>query len=225
LWKAGAKMGVTDNGHAIGVISGIGKIDCYVGGGKLIGDVIKHGNGESVYSNVENDTTTSEFLFESCMWKAGAIVGITDNGHAIGVISGTGKIDCYVGGGKLTGDVTADGKGGCNYVNVENDTTTSEFLFGSCMWKAGAIVGITANGHAIGVISGIGKLDYFASGAHVTGDVAANGKGGYVYSNVENDTTKSEYWDGTRMWKAGAILGITDKGRGIGVLSGTRKSD
>jgi hypothetical protein len=68
-------------------------------------------------------------------------------------------------------------------------------------------------------------LDYFGSGAHVTGDVTADGKGGFVYSNVKNGTTTSEFWDGAKMWKAGAVLGVIDRGKGIGVISGTVKVD
>ena len=89
------------------------------------------------------------------------------------------------------------------------------------MWKTGAILGIISKG--ITILSGTGKLDYFASGAHVTGDVIADGEGGFIYSNVSSGTTTSEYWDGISMWKAGAIIGVTDKGKGIGVVDGLLK--
>src|SRR5450759_5401760 len=92
-------------------------------------------------------------------------------------------------------------------------------------WNAGSRIGVSADGHDIKVLSGTGKLDEHISGAHLTGDVTADGKGGVIYSNVINGTTTSEYWDGVSMWKAGAILGIKNKGKEIGVISGTRKLD
>jgi hypothetical protein len=224
-WKAGAQMGIAQG--KLCVISGIGKLKLYIDNKEITGDVTADGRGGCVYSNVENVTTKSEYVIGNCSWKAGAILGILSNGHAIGIISGTGKLYLSLGTKKeITGDVTADGKGGCIYSNVENDTTKGEYVVGDCGWKAGAILGITSNGHAIGVISGTGKL-YLSvgTGKEITGDVTADGRGGCIYSNVENDTTTSDYWDGLKMWKAGAIIGITDKGKRIGVVNGTLTSD
>jgi hypothetical protein len=222
-WEKGSLMGAIDNGHAIGVVSGTGKLDCDVGGGKLKGYVTA-ANGACFYSNVSNDTTTSECLVGDCMWNVGAIFGIMANGRALGVIKGTGKLDVNIGGKEFKGDVTADGHGGCNYSNVANDTTKYEYWDGFRKWNAGAIIGVTNKGKSIGIIIGKGKLDYFEAGAHVTGDVTANGKGEFVYSNVSNGTTTGEYWDGVKTWKTGAILGIT-KSNNIGVISGTSKSE
>jgi hypothetical protein len=93
------------------------------------------------------------------------------------------------------------------------------------MWKAGGVFGAMDNGHNIGILRGTGEIVDDVGGVHITGDVTADGKGGFLYSNVTNGTTTSEYWDGVSMWKAGAIIGITDKGKSIGVLSGTHKLD
>ena len=225
LWKAGAVIGITDNGHRIGVLSGTGKFYKHVGRDKVTGAMTADGVGGCVYSNLKNITTTSEYWDGVRMWKAGAIVGTTDRGKGIGVISGTGKLHLSEAGARVTGEVMADENGGYVYSNITTGTTTSEYWDGVRMWKAGAILGITDKNKDISVLSGTGKLDYIASGAHVTGDVTADGKGGYVYSNVTTGTTTSEYWDGVRMWKAGAILGITDKNKDISVLSGTGKLD
>ena len=154
-------------------------------------------------------------------WKPGAVLGVQDNGKSIGVLSGTGRVDYYASGARVTADVTPDGKGGLAYNNVTNGTTTNEYWDGAKVWKAGAVLGL--KGKSIRVISGTGRLDYFGSGAHVTGEVTADGKGGFVYSNVKNGTTTSEYWDGAKVWKAGAVLGL--KGKGIAVISGTVKAD
>jgi len=226
IGKTDAKIGIT-NGH-IGIISGIGELHMTLGSNnEVTGEVMADGKGGYIYSHVKNDTATSEYYIKNCIWKAGAIFGITANGNALGVISGSGKLDLSIGQGRnFSCDVTADGKGGCIYSNAKNDTITSEYFIGSCIWKAGAIFGIIANGHALGVISGKGEfLLTLNNGKKVTGDVIADGKGGCVYSNIKNDTTTSEYYDGFRTWKPGAIIGITNKGKSIGVLSGTGKLD
>ena len=217
-WKPGAMVGLTDNGKRIGVLSGTGRLDFMRSGAHVTADVTADAKGGYTYSNGISGTTTSEYWDRVSRWKAGTIIGITDNGHGIGVLSGTGKVEFSECGATVSGDVTADGKGGFIYSNGSNGTTTSEYWDGFRIWKAGAILGMTTKGKTIGVLSGTGKLDYFASGTHVAGDVVADGKGGYAYSNVVNGTTRSQYWDGTMMWKAGAVLGL--KGRGIGVTSG-----
>lgn len=155
-------------------------------------------------------------------WEAGAEMGAIAGGTRLGVVSGTGKLDYLVAGAHLTGDVSA-AKGLMSYRNVANATTTTEYWDGARRWLAGAIVGATNRGTRIGVLSGTGKLDYVVSGAHLTGDVTADGKGRFLYRNVANAMTTSDYWDGARRWLAGAVLGITDKGKAIGVLSGTQK--
>lgn len=222
-WNTGAILGITSNGHAIGVISGTGKfeLNLYEDNKVVTGDVTADGKGGCIYSSVKNDTIKSEYWDGVRLWKAGTILGITDKGKAIGVLSGTGKLDYQASGAHVTSDVIADGKGIYIYSNVLNGTTTSEYWDGIRMWKTGAILGIISKG--ITILSGTGKLDYFASGAHVTGDVIADGEGGFIYSNVSSGTTTSEYWDGISMWKAGAIIGVTDKGKGIGVVDGLLK--
>jgi len=166
---------------------------------------------------VEEDVTVP--ADRSIVWKPGATLGVKANGEGIGVLSGTGRLDYDVSGAHVTGNVTADGRGGFVFSDITSGTTTSEYYDGARVWKAGAILGIRGKG--IGVLSGSGKLDYEMTGAHVTGNVTADGKGRFIYSNVVNGTTTSEYWDGARMWKVGTILGIGSKG--IGVLSGTGK--
>lgn len=155
-------------------------------------------------------------------WDAGAQMGAIAGGTRLGIVSGTGKLDYLVAGAHLTGDVSA-AKGLLSYRNVANATTTSEYWDGARRWMAGAILGVTDRGTRIGVLRGTGKLDYVVSGAHLTGDVAADGKGGVAYRNVANATTTTDYWDGARTWLAGAVLGITNKGKAIGILNGTQK--
>ena len=182
--------------------------------------------GTSAHSNTTSGaTTTSEYWDGAVRWRAGATLGIRANGRGIGVLSGTGRLDYSMCGAHVTGDATADGKGGVLYSNVTTGTTASEYWDGTTKWNAGAVLGVSATGdsHGIGVLAGIGKLDYHMCGAHVMGDVTATGKGGMVYSNVSNGTTTEEFWDQAIKWKAGAVLGI--RGKGIGVISGTGKLD
>jgi len=89
------------------------------------------------------------------------------------------------------------------------------------MWKPGAVLGISPDAKAITLLRGVGRLDFNEAGAHVSGDATADGKGGVSYSNVASGTTTSDYWDGTKTWKAGAILGPVGHGKRIGVVSGT----
>lgn len=223
LWKGVATWGITHNGHGIGVLNGTGKLEFNESGAHVTGDVAADGKGGFIYSNVKSATTTGDYWDGVRRWKPGAVLGVQDNGKSIGVLSGTGRVDYYASGARVTADVTADGKGGLAYNNVTNGTTTNEYWDGAKVWKTGAVLGLKGKG--IRVISGTGRLDYFGSGAHVTGEVTADGKGGFVYSNVRDGTTTSEYWDGTRMWKAGAVLGVINSGKGIGVMSGTVKVD
>jgi hypothetical protein len=225
-WNAGAIWGITHNGHGIGVLTGKGKFDRFDACTQFKGEVKADGHGGYIYDTAANWTATCGYPEEGKEWNPGNIIGITHNGHSIGVISGSGKLqfDDFIGSGaRVTGDVTADGRGGFTYSNVKSATTAGDYWDGVRLWKPGAVLGVLDNGKSIGVLSGTGKLDYIASGAHVTGDVAADGKGGLVYSNVTNGTTTSEYWDGAKLWKPGAVLGV--KGKGIEVIGGTGKLD
>jgi hypothetical protein len=226
LWNVGAIYGITHNGHAIGVIIGTGKLqfDDFLGSGAHVsGDVTADGKGGFIYSNVKSATTTADYWDGVRRWKAGAVLGVLDSGKSIGVLSGTGKLDYVASGAHITGDVTADGKGGLTYSNVTNGTTTSEYWDGAKLWRPGAVLGV--KGRNVEVMSGTGKLDFLASGAHVTGDVTADGKGGFIYKNVTNGTTTSEFWDGVKMWKPGAVIGVESLGKAIGVINGTAKVD
>jgi hypothetical protein len=223
MWKAGTIIGITNNDRGIGVLSGAGTLDFNASGAHLTGDVAADGHGGYIYSNVKSETTTGDYWDGLRRWKAGAVLGVLDNGKSIGVLSGTGKLDYVASGAHVTGDVTADGKGGLVYSNVTNGTTTSEYWDGAKLWKPGAVLGV--KGRSVEVISGTGRLDFLASGAHVTGDVTADGKGGFVYKNVNNGTTTSEFWDGTKLWKPGAVLGVKNSGKAISIISGTAKVD
>ncbi len=156
------------------------------------------------------------------VWAAGAQMGIIENGKGIGIISGTGKLDYHVSGAYISGDVKAVGNGECIYSNVSNGTTTGEYWDGARAWEAGAVIGIIEKGKNIGILNGKGKLDFTASGAHVTGDVKAD-KGVYTYSNVITGTTTDEYWDGVKMWRAGAVLGVKSNSNEIVVIKGDLK--
>lgn len=224
LWKGGAVWGITHNGHAIGVLSGTGSFDLFMGCTNVKGEVTADGHGGIIYSTVPWkpkcdawDETTS------ITWNVDTLWGVTRNGYALGPLMGAGKFSKTMGGAKVTGDVTADGHGRIEYSKVSNATTTEEYWDGLITWRSGAIVGPKEGGKSIGVIRGKGKVDYFALGAHVTGDVEADEKGGLVYSNIVTGTTSSDYWDGAKVWKAGAVLGL--KGKGIRVISGTGRLD
>jgi len=200
------------------------QFDDFLGSGAHVsGDVTADGKGGFIYSNVKSATTTADYWDGVRRWKAGAVLGVLDSGKSIGVLSGTGKLDYVASGAHITGDVTADGKGGLTYSNVTNGTTTSEYWDGAKLWRPGAVLGV--KGRNVEVMSGTGKLDFLASGAHVTGDVTADGKGGFIYKNVTNGTTTSEFWDGVKMWKPGAVIGVESLGKAIGVINGTAKVD
>jgi hypothetical protein len=157
----------------------------------------------------------------SIRWAPGAITGPVNNGHGMGVLCGAGKLDSLICGAHVTGDVIAEGNGVPVFSNVTNGTTTTEYFDGARKWKAGALVGI-ARGD-IRVLNGTGRVDYYGSEAHVTGEVTADGRGNYLYKNVTNGTTTNEYWDGARRWQVGATLGAS--ANGMSVLSGKGRLD
>lgn len=158
-------------------------------------------------------------------WSKGATMGVIKGGKAIGIINGKGKLDFHMSGAHITGDVKADGNGEIIYSNVSSGITTSDYWDGFRSWEPGTVIGLVNKDKDIGVVSGKGKLDFHMSGAHITGDVKAEGKGIIIYSNVTSGTTTSEYWNGSRMWEPGTVIGLINKGKDIGVISGKRKSD
>ena len=88
-WTSG-KMSIIHG--QIGVINGKGKLDIFAAGTQIKGDVASDANGECMYSNMKTFTTTMDVGNSICLWKTGAVIGITHNGHAIGVIKGAGNL-------------------------------------------------------------------------------------------------------------------------------------
>jgi hypothetical protein len=159
------------------------------------------------------------------VWSEGSEFGIVNNGHGLGIIKGSGKLDHEICGAHIKGDAKADGNGGVIYSNVTTGTTTSEYWDGARNWNVGAILGITDNGKSIGVLKGSGKLEFNICGAKVIGDVVADGEGGLIYSNIINGKTTSEYTDEVGIWKPGAAIGVVNDGKDIGILNGIRKTE
>lgn len=219
-WKGGTTIGPTGNGHSIGPLSGTGKAFIWIGDGELTGTVTAYATGETVYAfNAAALKTT--YWDGHTEWAAGATFGAIDKGHAPGIVSGTGKVDYHDSGAHVVGTATA--ANGEIVYTATSAATTAPYWDGHTLWAAGTMLGVTEKGHALGVVSGDGKVDYHDSGSHVIGTAkAANGE--IVYSASGSPTT-SAYWDGRAVWAPGAVLGATDNGRKLGVVSGTGTVD
>jgi hypothetical protein len=222
-WPAGRTIfGLRDNGHDIGPITGTGQIDIHESGSQLIGTATAYPTGEIVYSaNGSGNATKEPYWDGHAVWATGTVLGVIDKGHGLGVVSGTGKVDFHDSGAHVTGTATATN--GEIVYTVASAATTSEYWDGHTLWAAGAILGAIDKGHRLGVVSGVGKVDYHDSGAHVTG--AASAVNGETIYTVTGAATTSPYWDGHTLWAAGAVLGAIDKGHRLGVVSGSGKVD
>ncbi len=116
-WSTGT-MGIA--GGALRVLSGTGKLEFSPGGAHITGDATSDAKGVISYSNVTSGTTTVEY-FEGergrpCrVWAPGAIIGVSADGRSIAVLKGSGTLHINLGGIGVTGDVTADGKGGLKW--------------------------------------------------------------------------------------------------------------
>ncbi len=219
-WKGGTAIGPTDNGHSIGPLSGTGKAFIWNGDGELTGTVNAYATGEVVYAFTAAALKTS-YWDGHTEWASGATFGAIDKGHGLGIVSGAGKVDYHDSGAHVVGTATAaDGEA---VYSATSAATTAPYWDGQTLWAAGTMLGVTEKGHALGVVSGDGKVDYHDSGSHVIGTAkAANGE--IVYS-ASGPPTTSAYWDGRAVWAPGAVLGATDNGRTLGVVSGTGKVD
>jgi hypothetical protein len=166
-------------------------------------------------------------------WTSGTL-GIA--GGRLKMLNGAGKLSFTVGVSSpdgavsITGYATSDSNGTITYSNVASATTKTEYYEGGPndpdrhyrVWKSGAIIGASQEGHHIAVLKGAGKFYIYLAGVQVSGDVTADGKGGYLYTQVGNVTASSDYCDGQKWWNAGAVLEITEKGT-IRVISGIPK--
>ena len=219
-WKEGAPIGVRDNGHSIGPLGGTGAVFIWNGDGELTGTANAYATGEIVYA-FNAATLKTSYWDGHTEWAAGTTFGAIDKGHGLGIVSGTGKVDYHDSGAHVVGTATA--ANGEVVYSATSAATTAPYWDGHTVWAAGTVLGGTEKGHALGVVSGDGKVDYHDSGSHVTGTAkAANGE--IVYS-ASGSPTISPYWDGRAMWAPGAVLGATDNGRGLGVVSGSGKVD
>jgi hypothetical protein len=219
-WKEGTAIGVRDNGHSIGPLSGTGKAFIWNGDGELTGTVNAYATGEAVYAFTAAALKTS-YWDGHTEWAEGATFGAIDKGHGLGIVRGAGKVDYHDSGAHVVGTATA--ANGEVVYTATSAATTTPYWDGHTLWAAGTVLGVTEKGHALGVVSGNGKVDYHDSGSHVIGTAkAANGE--VVYS-ANGSPTASAYWDGRTVWSPGAVLGATDNGRRLGVVSGTGKVD
>jgi len=221
---AKGSMGIV-NGK-IAIVNGEGTFSSSFGCKNITGKIATNAQGEYAFTNVRNDTASCDFTLGNGAWKTGSVIGSINNGHALGVISGAGKIiSLSYNKTMISSDVRAAGKDGYIYSNTKDDTVPLEVVLGNCTWAAGAIMGVLDNGHAFGIKSGVGKLHIsrFNGGGYtiITGDAMADGKGGCIYSHVQNDTIKIDYRDGNGItWKKGSVIGITKDGKEIGTISG-----
>jgi len=218
VWNEGTRFGVRDNGHSIGPVEGTGTLSLYLCG-PISGTVTAYATGEIV-SNMDPVAPKcggGDTVLGQTAWKDGTAIGLRDNGHNIGPLGGTGKVFIWNGDGELTGTVNAYPTGEIVYA-FDAAALKSSYWDGHTEWAAGATFGAIDKGRGLGIVGGVGKVDYHDSGAHVVGTAtAANGETTYAANSA---ATTGPYWDGHTLWSAGTVLGVTGKGHRLGVVSG-----
>ena len=227
-WPAGTRIGITDNGHRIGLVAGTGEIIGRFGNTEMKGTATAYPTGEMVYSTSAIELPVLSVVGGTA-WPAGSMLGVRDNGHSIGPVGGTAEISVYFANKETKGTATAypTGEIVCSGIDPETSTKSlGSWVTGVVAWPAGTVFGLRDNGHTIGPVTGTGRIEIPESGSHLSGTATAYPTGEIVYSaNGSGNATKEPYWDGHTVWTTGAVLGVIDKGRGLGVVSGTGKVD